>query len=35
VAAVDEGEFFSEERQPLPPPDGALWFRQDGVLRPL
>ena len=35
VAAVDEGEFFSEERQPLPPPDGALWLRQDGVLRPL
>ena len=28
VAAVDEGEFFSEERQPLPPPDGALWFRK-------
>lgn len=35
VAAVDEGEFFSEERQPLPPPDGMLWLRQDGVLRPL
>jgi hypothetical protein len=35
VAAVDEGEFFSEEREKLPPPDGALWLRQDGVLRPL
>ena len=35
VAAVDEGEFFSEERQNLPPADGALWLRQDGVLRPL
>lgn len=30
VAAVDEGEFFSEERRNLPPPDGALWFRKDG-----
>lgn len=28
VAAVDEGEFFSEERRNLPPPDGALWFRK-------
>jgi hypothetical protein len=30
VAAVDEGEFFSEERRNLPPPDGALWFRREG-----
>ena len=28
VAAVDEGDFFSEERRNLPPPDGALWFRK-------
>lgn len=35
VAAVDEGEFFSEECQNMLPPDGALWLRQDGVLRPL
>lgn len=30
VGAIDEGEFFSDERQPLPPPDGALWFRRAG-----
>ena len=30
VAAVDEGDFFSEERRNLPPPDGALWFRKAG-----
>lgn len=30
LAAVDEGEFFSGERQLLPPPDGALWFRRAG-----
>lgn len=30
VAAVDEGEFFSEEGQSLPSPDGALWFRKSG-----
>ncbi|MDT9694007.1 hypothetical protein Q5762_37920, partial [Streptomyces sp. P9(2023)] len=30
VAAVDEGEFFSEDKRALPPPDGALWFRKAG-----
>lgn len=30
VAAVDEGEFFSEDKRDLPPPDGALWFRKAG-----
>ena len=30
LAAIDEGEFFSEERQALPSPDGALWFRRAG-----
>lgn len=30
VAAIDEGEFFSDERQALPPPDGALWLRRAG-----
>ena len=28
LAAVDDGEFFSEDRFDLPPPDGALWFRK-------
>ena len=34
-AAVDEDEFFSGERQTLPPPDGALWLRKNGELRRL
>jgi hypothetical protein len=35
VAAVEEGEFFSDERRNMPPPDGALWLRQNGVLQSL
>lgn len=31
LAAVDEGEFLGGERQPLPPPDGALWLRRAGT----
>jgi hypothetical protein len=30
LAPVDDGEFIGEERQALPPPDGALWFRKAG-----
>ncbi len=32
LAAIDEGEFFSDERQALPSPDGALWFRKAGEI---
>lgn len=35
LAAVDEEEFFNGERQPLPPPDAALWVRRIGALQPL
>lgn len=31
VATIDEGEFFSDERQALPSPDGALWFCKAGA----
>lgn len=31
LAAIDEGEFFSDERQALPSPDGAIWFRKAGM----
>lgn len=30
LAAVDEDEFFNSACQPLPVPDGALWFRRAG-----
>lgn len=30
LAHDDEGEFFSWEGQPLPPPDGGLWIRKAG-----
>lgn len=30
LAAVDEEEFFSADRQPLPPPDGVLWLCKAG-----
>lgn len=30
-AAIDEDEFFSGERQTLPPPDGTLWLRKAGA----
>lgn len=35
VAAIEEGEFFNEERQTMPPTDGALWIRKERFLRAL